>query len=185
MSALHSRPKVAIALGACLAFFSRPAFASDTYPDAIKADLMAAASPGCDLCHNGGNGQKGNVTTPFGKAATALGLVSNDEGTLKTVLAAMQAANDDSDGDGTSDIDELVKGTNPNFNEITGKAPNGADVAPPEYGCRVSRRRPTSSSEASLGVWAVALLLLALGRRWPVATRCGVLRIGRMGDESR
>jgi hypothetical protein len=145
-------------LGALLVFamtlVAVSAGASDTYPDAIKADLMLTASPGCDLCHNGGVGEKGNVNTPFGKTARSLGLVSGDTNSLKTVLDAMKAMNTDSDGDGTGDIDELVKGTNPNFNEITGMAPGGADFPPPEYGCTVAWRAPSSG-----GAGAAALLL--------------------------
>ena len=156
------RVGLAIALGTCVAAAAPRALASDTYPDAIKDDLMLTSSPGCDLCHNGGVGEKGNVTTPFGKTAVSLGLVSGNTAVLKTVLDEMKAMNTDSDADGTSDIDELVKGTNPNFNEVTGMAPGGADFPPPQYGCSV--RAPGSRSRGGRALFFAAgtLGLLAL-----------------------
>jgi hypothetical protein len=177
----------AISITIGIACAATSALASDTYPDAIKADLMAVSSPACDLCHNGGVGQKGNVNTPFGKEVIALGLVSGDDAGLKTVLDGLKAANEDADGDGTPDIDELVKGTNPNFNEVTGMAPGGADFPPPEYGCSVSARK-SSSARGGLGAAClVALASLGAARRRR-GRACGATRRqanGRSAGEGR
>jgi len=160
----------AAGLALLFAFAARDARASDTYPDAIKADLMLAAAPGCDLCHNGGAGQAGNVNTPFGKSATMLGLTSGNPDLLKSVLGMLKMANVDSDGDGVTDIDELVAGTNPNL------APGAGSVPTPVYGCSVS---PLDGARTgTTGVIAMCGALLA----WMTAFRRGTKR-GSRGRE--
>jgi hypothetical protein len=106
----------------------RLAFGVQTYPEEIKAHLGLNASPPCTLCHATNEGGLGTVVTPFGKSMMAEGLSTNF-GSLDTALDRLATDNVDSNGDGTSDIDQLKNNTDPN----TG-APY-TNTEPQQYGC--------------------------------------------------
>ena len=126
-------------------------FLTPNFPPAVEADVGMTQQPACALCHLGGVGQAGTVTTPFGQALRARGAVAYDENALKTALAALAAEMKDSDGDGVPDITELKNGTDPNV-------PSGGS-APivPQYGCAMIPQ-PVPN--------APFLLLILLALRW-------------------
>lgn len=146
-----------------IALFAGVASASADYPEAVKQHLGLASAPQCALCHAGGMTGIGTVTTPFGKAARGDGLVAQDKSKLASVLDQMRTDKVDSDGDGDTDIDELVAGTDPNT------AGGGPTAEKPElgYGCAatLSPGRPAPSSGAALGLAFVAALAWSRRRR--------------------
>ncbi len=147
----------------------RTARATPNFPDAIKTHLMLAAAPPCSICHNGGITGRGTVTTPFGKSMRAHGLVAFDETSLVAALDQLTGPPaTDSVGDGTSDIDDLKAGRNPNVPDGDG----GANVhveepVIPAYGCgaHVVPTRDVGDPWAALGALLVASALLANRRR--------------------
>lgn len=133
---------------------SAGALATPNFPGAVKQHLSAKVEPGCALCHTGGVGALGTVGTPFGLAMRARGLVPNDEAALTAALDKLRADAVDGDGDGTSDIDEVIAGADPN------SAGSGGDaIGPPRYGC---------GAQSAVGPMSLGALLLAawaLGRK--------------------
>jgi uncharacterized protein (TIGR03382 family) len=131
------------------------ALATPNFPGAIRANLGAVASPACAVCHAGGVTGRGTVTTPFGAAMRARGLVAYDETSLTAALAALTQDNVDSNGDGVADVDALKQGLDPNVGGSSGPVP--------EYGCVGSVAGGTHGA----GVYAAlaGVVLVALRRR--------------------
>jgi hypothetical protein len=129
------------------------AWASGTYPSALESDLGMPCAPTCTVCHETNGGGGGTVTRDFGLAMMARDLTGGSQtALLTTALDAMAADTVDSDADGTTDIDELVEGSDPN----PGASPF-CDTVVPVYGC-------FGGSSAGLGFGAL-LGLGALRRR--------------------
>ena len=112
----HCRP-CAPPAGAALALLllAMPAQATPNFPGAIQRTLGAAQTPACAICHAGGVTGRGTVTTPFGQAMRARGLVAGDAASLAQALTRMETDKVDSNGDGTPDVDELRAGKDPNL----------------------------------------------------------------------
>lgn len=131
------------------ALLSLPALASSSYPAAIQTKYSLAAPPAqsCALCHTNGITGAGTVNTLIGTALRARGLTGGDNAAALTA-AFDQLATDavDSDGDGTTDVAELMAGRNPNVADGatdggmgggTGGGTGGGDGGTPglKYGC--------------------------------------------------
>lgn len=134
-----------------VAVLGGPALASSIFPPDVQTRWSLTAEPACALCHTNGITGLGTVTTPFGKNVHLVyGAQAENETSLYTALDQMADAGVDSDGDGTSDYDELKAGTDPNVGLKTGpgalKYGCGADVVPSLFA-------------------VLAVLLLALRRR--------------------
>jgi len=107
--------------------------ASSGFPADIQGELGMACAPQCTVCHTTNGGGGGTVTSAFGMALLDRGLEGGgQEDLLFAALAQLDADGVDSDNDGTSDIDALTAGDNPN-----GGDPYCGDTAPPTpvYGC--------------------------------------------------
>lgn len=138
----------AILMGAVLA--ASAALATPTFTGVMQTELgMSGPPPGvCAVCHLNGVTATGTVTTPFGRALRMNGLMPNNDASLKAALAAIDAANTDSDMDGCTDIAELKAmpdPTNPNRAGDCGGSSDGgtgggtaggtAVLGPIRYGC--------------------------------------------------
>jgi len=102
--------------------------ATATYPAEVASFVGMPCTPICTLCHASAAGG-GVAGQPFAVAAKSRGLIPNDTQSLDDALTTMQDDGVDSDGDGVSDVDELIAGDNPNG----GTAFCAGEI--PTYGC--------------------------------------------------
>ena len=151
---------ISISIAAAVFLVSGVASASKAYPDAMKAALVLAKAPSCDLCHAAATDPVGAATTPFGQSMVAKGLIADDTASLTRALDGLRAAGVDSDGDGAEDLDELSWGGDPNHADV----PEGANSEPMTYGCS-SGRMPVEGGGASILFVAIAILAARRGRR--------------------
>lgn len=149
---------------AVMSVLPRLAFGVQTYPEEIKAHLVLNFDPPCTLCHATNEGGLGTVVTLFGKSMMGEGLTTNFS-SLDTALERMATDNVDSNGDGTSDIDQLKRSLDPN----TGA--RYTSTGPQQYGCgaRVATRPPSRMGNIVL---FVGLSVACLVRRKRGATLC-------------
>jgi hypothetical protein len=116
-------------------------------------------TPPCRLCHIDGTTGSGSVQTPFGISMLAHGL-TEDRNTLTAALEALNTDAVDSDGDGVSDIDELIANTDPNTSADVPLSPSG-----PSYGCELAPRSPGLPRPGFGATVAGALVVLRRRRR--------------------
>jgi MYXO-CTERM domain-containing protein len=146
--------------GALLALAPFPARAKEEFPREINDDLHLGYDPPCRLCHIQGTTGSGSVAEPFGLSMLAHGMTGSAS-SLPGALMALRADNTDSDGDGTPDITELVKGTDPN-------TPANVRLVSqdPRYGCTVAPAdRSPGVGKLFVNLLAVAGAFLARARR--------------------
>lgn len=118
------------------------AHASSNYPAELQKQLQLTYTPQCSICHANGVTGYGTVTTLFGEAMRARGLVCCDIASLDTALMALE-------GENSPYITDLKEGLDPNN-------PGAGAVPPVAYGCTVT------GEGTARGVGAVALLALVL-----------------------
>lgn len=127
--------------------------AKPSFPGQIESYLNLSYVPPCSLCHIDGVTGGQTVVTPFGYSIVKHGLSGGKSG-MNTALDAMKASGVDSDGDGVTDIDELIRGTDPS------SAANGELSGPKSSsGCAASGGGSTAPGALAAGVAALALLL--------------------------
>jgi hypothetical protein len=172
-----SRTYIWLPLSSLIVLGASAARATPDFPGVIVATLGLASEPShpCMLCHTNDDGGKNTITQPFGKKAQAYGLLAYDVGTLASILGKMRDAQDDSDKDEMSDIDEIKAGRNPNINDITGEPPD--DYPPPVYGCQAAgeraRRAPPAATWAAVAAAMMGIVTWRsrMQRRRPVRVR--------------
>jgi len=135
--------------------FVSSAQASTSFPQVMQDELGMSAAPGCELCHEGAPGV-GTATSLFAETLMSRGLVGGSDESLVNAMAAIEAEGADSDGDGITDIDELLAGTNP----------NSALTISPEYGCIGSTAPESRRGWGMLGGLLVFLGVWCRSRRW-------------------
>lgn len=143
-----------------LALAASPALATGNFPGEIKSHLQASTTPSCALCHSNGVTGRGTVNTPFGTAMRERGLVAGDANSLRTALDRLRTDNRDSDSDGTTDVDELKAGTDPNASSTGGGTGGGSNNPQPAFGCGAS-----ATGGMALAQLAGLSALVALRRR--------------------
>ncbi|MGO8970124.1 MAG: MYXO-CTERM sorting domain-containing protein [Myxococcaceae bacterium] len=125
--------------------------ASATYPAEMQSQLGLSYTPACAICHANGVTGYGTVTTPFGEAMRAVGLVCCSIPSLDGALAALEAEN-------SPYISDLKQGLDPNN-------PGAGSVPPPVYGCVSVTGPPPTPIGNGVVLLALALLGLASRRR--------------------
>jgi hypothetical protein len=156
------RASLAVITSVALLLGAGSAAASPTYPAEIQSHLGLSYTPPCAICHEGGRGGTGTVTTAFGRAMMDRGLHASDPAALDAALDKMAADGVDSDGDGTPDIEQLKQGRDPNG--ATGVA---IGAPPVEYGCGALTIAGTRAASAGNHGWlfGVAVFGVVLSRR--------------------
>jgi hypothetical protein len=134
--------------------------ASGNYPGEVQTEAGVPCAPTCTLCHATNAGGGGTVTQPFGQAMMARGLTGGgNTDALVAALGQLDSDGIDSDANGTSDVDALRAGENPNDG-----TPFCGDivVATPTYGCFQHAR---AGGSAALVLGAIVLSRVARRRR--------------------
>ncbi len=136
-----------LALGLCLVG-AGVAEASSSYPAEIQRQLQLSYTPQCAICHANGVTGYGTVTTDFGLAMRARGLVCCNITSLDTALMALE-------GEMSPYISDLKEGLNPND-------PGAGAVPPIAYGCfNVTGQGPADGA----GGFALVVLVLLVTLR--------------------
>jgi MYXO-CTERM domain-containing protein len=143
---------LALALGLLAA---APGEASSDYPAEVTRQLSLSYTPDCAICHQNGVTGLGTVTTAFGEAMRAQGLVCCDIPSLDAALAALEEQD-------SPYIADLKKNLDPNdtnqsasspltygcFN-VTGQGPSAGAAVVFLLGLLVLRRRPRGYTSPS------------------------------------
>jgi hypothetical protein len=159
------RSFVALAFAGVAFLSSGSTSASPEFPGVVQETLKMDCAPPCTICHTSPNGEAVTAVQPFVETLrTADAAFMNSEEALANALeiaktAPCEGTNQpcDSDGNGTSDIDDLTAGNDPN---------TGQPLACPKYGCgaHIAPERPLRNMDGTIA-------LLALGALGIVARR--------------
>ena len=153
-----------------------PASAFPEYPAAVQDALTLSCAPPCLLCHDTPSGGLGTANQPFVSSLSCFGSINLKNVGLRDMTTILQGLETlpcrtpanacmpmgmtpcDTDGDGTTDVEELKNDTNPN--------PGGADLACPHYGCgaRIAPARPRRPIDGTAALAALGTLVLLIGR---------------------
>jgi hypothetical protein len=157
--------RVALAAACAASAWLTSAHATPDYPlviDAVLGTSCPQPLSRCLICHVTARGGQGTAEQLFAKRlrGSPYNLKGNDPNALKAALDQLFAlpVAPDSDKDGESDEEELLRCGNP----------SGADFGEgPEYGCDGAHLAPRAKPEGALGALALALsgLLVHSARR--------------------
>jgi len=170
-----------VSLGGLIAFasctvVSRSAAASPTYPpflaNAVTEEIPDAphCAPQCTACHLTTEGGFGTLNK-FGHNLQMIGglLPGGSQADVSHALKVLAAADPDSDGDGTKDIEEIKAGDSPALAAPSGVAQWCPDI---RYGCgaRIAAAPPADDRRGLFSVGFVVLGLV-IARRWQGTSR--------------
>jgi hypothetical protein len=144
--------------------WSSGARAKEEFPGQIARHLGAQSNPPCGLCHQYAKTGGDTLVTPFAWGMRARGLTG--EGDLIGALDRVRTDKVDSDGDGTTDTDEIVAGSDPNSAASTPTSPGA--VGDPQLGCAISPTKvPRDPGIGFAWLAAASIWLWRSGRRQP------------------
>jgi hypothetical protein len=157
--------RVALAAACAASAWLTSAHATPDYPLVIDAKLGTSCPQPlqrCLICHVTARGGQGTAQQPFAKKlrGSPYNLEANDPRGLSAALDQLFSlpVPSDSDDDGESDKDELLRCGNP----------SGEDLGEgPEYGCDGAHLAPHAEPDGALGVLALGVtgLLVHVARR--------------------
>jgi len=160
------RATLLIGLGLASLGIARTAHASSDFPPVLQQAIAkqfptakaAQCVPLCTACHETTAGGPANLNK-FGMRLESYGLLEGSPNTIDPALAALAAADPDSDGDGTNDIEELQAGDSPAF-----AFPDGVDQWCPDikYGCGAHIAAAPAPPVDRVGLFSAGLVVLGL-----------------------
>ena len=153
-----SRSRVTLTAVLVLSSFAGAARAKEQFPREIADHLGTQTTPPCGICHQYAKTGGDTLVTPFAWGMRARGLTGQD--TLLPALDRVRADGVDSDGDGATDVDELIAGTDPNSAASTPARPGL--VEDPKLGCAVAG---ADSNQGRGWTWIIAVAGLLWLRR--------------------
>jgi hypothetical protein len=155
----QARPKLLFAIAALAPLFhSTLAKAERSFPSALEQDVPLSYLVPCSVCHIKGNTGSSTAITAFALSLRARGL-SEERSSIAAAMAQLATDRVDSDGDGKSDVDELVAGTDPN------SSANGRLIGEQEPGYGCGGTAPTGSERGGQAAAVVGLGGWLLRRR--------------------
>jgi len=133
------------------------------FPQELQDATDAPCSPHCNICHRDDYAGGGTVDQPFAISMERIGGLGHD---VARAVERLRQNDVDSDGDGTSDIEEISRGDDPN-------TAYDAGICGPMVGCAAV----SPSATGTQTTWCVGLAILwyALRRRRS-HSRCAELR---------
>jgi len=156
---------------------TRHAQASSNYPPELarviakKYPNAVQCVPACTACHLTTVGGPGMINK-FGASLENIGkLTPGNPGLIEAAFDKLAMANPDSDGDGTTDIDEIQQGNSPSLAFPDGQGQFCPDI---RYGCGARIAAAPAPAVDRLGLLSagcVGLGLAALRRRRRAAAR--------------
>jgi hypothetical protein len=165
-TALHVSAFVALVSGV------NAASASPEFPAELQSVVEMDCRPACTVCHTSNPGTNGTATQPFALSMKEAGLKAAD---VDSVAVAYNALPEDvdSDGDGSTDQEELTRGgvSDPNVDDPATDLDGSPCAAEVRYGCSSHAAQPPLSSHLGW-VFLIALGgLTVFGRRAFVRVR--------------